>query len=141
MKGKAGVLSLATLFIAIAALPAQAQSNGSGAQKTIWDGVYTEAQATRGEAMAQKSCGSCHSSTDWKGAGFIVGWSGRSVGDLHTHLRTTMPFDSPGNLTAQQYTDIVAYMLKLNDVPAGETELPSDDDGLSRIGVTRQASR
>jgi hypothetical protein len=49
-----------------------------------------------------------------------------------------MPYDSPGALSDQQYTDIVAYMLELNGVPAGTTELPADEAGLSQITITAQ---
>jgi len=125
---------LGALLALVAAQPAEGQS--SSAERTIWDGVYTEAQATRGQRAVQQNCGTCHSPTEWSTSVFISSWSGRSVGDLHSQIRNTMPFDSPGRLTPQQYADIVAYILKLNDVPAGSRELPSDEDGLRKISVT-----
>jgi S-disulfanyl-L-cysteine oxidoreductase SoxD len=146
MKRTAGIIWLAGLLVAVAAHPAAAQANGAGgdavSSKTIWDGVYTDAQATRGQRTSQQNCGSCHSpSSEWSSSMFLTAWSGRAVRELHNHIKMTMPYDAPGRLSNEQYADIVAYMLKLNNVPAGETELPSDDEGLGAISVTREASR
>jgi S-disulfanyl-L-cysteine oxidoreductase SoxD len=138
MSSKTGIFWLAALLLVVAAIPAQAQS--AAAATTIWDGVYTNAQADRGQRAVQQNCGSCHSPTEWSGNMFIAAWAGRSVADLQANLMMTMPFDAPGKLTPEQYTDIVAYMLKLNDVPTGEAELPSDDDRLKKIEVTRPSS-
>lgn len=142
MKPRAGIFWLSAVLLLVIAIPAQAQTNGSAAtaEKTIWDGVYTDAQANRGQQAVQQNCGSCHSVSEWTHS-FIAGWSGRSIGDLQDHLRMTMPMDGPGRLSAEQYTDIVAYMLKLNNVPAGEKELPADEATLKKITVTRGQSR
>lgn len=137
MKRMGGVFWLVALLAVVGVRPASAQSP----DRTIWDGVYTEAQATRGQRAAQQNCGSCHSPTEWSSAVFITSWTGHSIHELHSHLRSTMPFDSPGRLTREQYSDIVAYMLKLNDVPTGTQELPSDEEELQRIEVTRKKSR
>ena len=128
-------------FAAVLGLLHAGEASAQAAQKkTIWDGVYTEAQATRGQRAAQQNCGACHSpSTEWSNSIFMTSWAGRPVRELHTLLRSTMPMDAPGRLSPQQYADIVAYMLKLNKAPAGQTELPADDAGLGRIEVTKPA--
>ena len=137
MKKLAGIFSLVAVLMVVAAEAGHAQAAG----KTIWDGVYTEAQATRGQRTAQQNCGSCHSpATEWASPMFISSWAGRPILELKSHLQMTMPFDAPGKLTLAQYTDIVAYMLKLNNVPAGEAELPADEEGLGKITVTRKDS-
>jgi mono/diheme cytochrome c family protein len=130
----------AALLVLIGVQTVHAQSNGSGS-KTIWDGVYTSAQATRGEQAAKQNCASCHAVTEWSNTMFITAWSGKSISELHTQIRTTMPFDAPGRLTPSQYADIVAYILKINNIPAGEVELPSEDSALQRITVTSPAHR
>lgn len=135
MKRTAGIFWFAAVLMAVTTQVGQAQAQEA---KTIWDGVYTEAQATRGQKAAQQNCGSCHSpSSEWSSAMFMTAWAGRPIRELHTHLRATMPLDSPGKLSPQQYADIVAYMLKLNKVPAGNSELPADDASLARIAVTK----
>ncbi len=108
------------------------------AGRTIWDGVYTTAQAERGATTAQTVCFACHSESEWTNPMFIRVWSGRPIHQMWENLRMTMPYDSPGRLTAQEYADVVAFMLELNGVPAGETELPSDANGLMEITVTNQ---
>lgn len=135
MKKQAGIVGMAVLLAALVAQPGEAQSR----EKTIWDGVYTTEQAARGQQIAQQNCTACHSAAEWTGPSFLGVWSGRPVRELHLMIRSAMPMDGPGRLSPQEYTDIIAYMLRLADVPAGETELPADDEGLGQINVTRQA--
>ncbi len=118
--------------------PAPAPEPEAAAATTIWDGVYTSAQADRGQETAQSVCFACHSQSEWQNPMFIRVWSGRPIHQMWENLRMTMPYDSPGRLSAQEYADVVAYMLELNGVPAGEAELPSDVDGLMQITVTPQ---
>lgn len=140
MKRTGGIFWLAALLAFVLVQPVQAQAGGSATDRTIWDGVYTDVQATRGQRAVQQNCNSCHSpTTEW--ANSLVSWSGRSISDLHSQLRNTMPMDSPGRLTREEYADIVAYILKLNKVPAGAHELPSDEAALKHISVTRRATR
>ena len=54
---------------------------------------------------------------------------------MFDQIRTTMPEDNPGSLERQQYIDVVAYIFSLNAFPAGENELPGDDDGLKKIKI------
>lgn len=103
---------------------------------TIWDGVFTSAQANRGQETAQAVCFACHSQSEWTNPMFIRVWSGRPIHQMWENLRMTMPYDSPGRLSAQEYSDVVAYMLELNGAPAGDTELPADVEGLMQITVT-----
>ena len=140
MLRKWGWSCLTAVVLSFVAGHGHAQGNGiASSKKTIWDGVYTVSQAARGEQAARQNCTSCHAAEEWD-ISFINAWSGRSVADLHSQLRATMPFDSPGRLTAAQYADIVAYILKINNVPAGDAELPSEDADLQNITVTRPGS-
>jgi cytochrome c len=86
--------------------------------------------------VVQRNCASCHSPAEWSQASFLSHWTGQPVRDLHSFISGAMPLDSPGRLTAQEYTDIVAYMLKLNSVPTGPRELPMQVDSLRTIQVT-----
>jgi quinoprotein glucose dehydrogenase len=125
-------LSFLGIFHAI--LPAQ-----SGA--SVWDGVYTEDQAKRGDAVYQKECASCHGN-DLKGADqapplsgneFKMDWNGLSVGDLFDRIRVSMPANQPGKLTPEEYADTLAFILKGNQFPAGKTELAGKSDSLKQI--------
>jgi S-disulfanyl-L-cysteine oxidoreductase SoxD len=111
------------------------------APRTVQDGVYTDAQAARGQALYVKQCASCHGDT-LKGAqapplvgdAFVAAWQTMPLGDLVSKVRNTMPADAPGQLTPPQSADIVAHLLKTGGFPAGRTELASADAALSQIG-------
>lgn len=121
---------LAALWPVLCAAAAHAQSP---AERTAADGVYTAAQATQGEAAFSSICGNCHGTAEFSGPGFRRVWSGRAVYDFFDQLRNTMPLDNPGGLSRDQYTDVIAYLLKLNDFPAGATALPSTDAELKQV--------
>jgi S-disulfanyl-L-cysteine oxidoreductase SoxD len=102
---------------------------------SVYSGVYTAAQAARGNTVRQRECANCHSPGDWQQGRLLTGWVNQPVHALVDQIRSTMPMDGPGRLSLQQYTDIVAYILQLNNVPAGDTELPASEDGLRRITI------
>ncbi len=97
--------------------------------------LYTEAQATDGAAVWTKTCASCHESKDVTSADFRTKWGGRALFELYEQIRTTMPDDGPGTLTAEEYTNSVAYILKLNGLPAGETKLVADSATMSGMKI------
>jgi mono/diheme cytochrome c family protein len=103
-------------------------------------GVYTEEQAAAGQAVFTKTCSECHETKDVTGPDFRTKWKGRPVFALFEQIRTTMPDGNPGTLTREQYLSAVAYILKLNGLPAGTTPLASDSAGLSAITLDLPAS-
>ena len=120
-------------------------SNGMAqAPKVIQDGIFTEAQAERGAEAYSARCASCHAA-DLRGAsnapglvgvGFMFLWEGRSVGELYTKIRTEMPSDQPGSLPAQTYADILGFILRTNQFPAGSQELVAGADWLNSILIS-----
>src|SRR6478735_4745494 len=107
---------------------------GAQAAKSVKEGVYTADQAKRGEALYKENCAACHGD-DLAGSGpmpalagndFIANW--KNVGDLYEKSNTSMPASAPGSLSAQQTTDIVAFMLGKSNFPAGATELAAKQD-------------
>jgi mono/diheme cytochrome c family protein len=113
---------------------------------TVWDKVYTDAQATRGKEAYMKECSACHSedmggsgyAPALKGDDFAFAWGEKSVGDFFERVRKLMPPDNPGSLSADMYRDIVAYVLHENKYPAGTSELPADPAALKQIKITKQ---
>jgi len=109
--------------------------------KSIWDGVYTEAQATRGKGLYSENCASCHGSEltggemapPLAGGEFMAGWDGLTIGDLFERVRISMPQNSPGSLSGQQNADILAFVFSSNKFPAGETEMPKEAGILKTI--------
>ncbi len=115
------------------------------AQKTTQDGIYTEAQAARGEAVYGRSCASCHG-TNLEGGGqapaladkeFTNEWNDQPLSDLFQRIRTTMPGDAPGTLKRAEVADVLAFMLKKGNDPAGTTELPADAAALKQVTYKR----
>jgi cytochrome c len=111
-------------------------------QKTTWDGVYTSEQAARGEAVYKKECTLCHSDNlkgnidggpPLRGKEFFTRWNNQSMNDMISLISEIMPNDEPGSLKRQEYVDIVTFLLKFNGFPAGATELPVDEQGLTQI--------
>ncbi len=94
---------------------------------------YTVGQARRGSGLFRDNCVSCHASSEFTGSSFERRWRNRAVGDIYEFVLYSMPDDNPGGLPEQTYADIVAYMLELNDFPAGDNELPVSMDALMEM--------
>jgi S-disulfanyl-L-cysteine oxidoreductase SoxD len=132
------------LAIAIAAGGLLARIHGQETKtQSVWDGVYSSAQATRGAAGYAKNCASCHGQ-DLDGGGqapplsgdeFLSSWNGMTVGDLFDPIQLSMPADRPGQLSKAENTDIVAFILKSNHFPAGAKDLPSDSESQRSIRI------
>jgi hypothetical protein len=101
-------------------------AQGAATRKTVWDGVYTEAQASRGEARYRTNCSGCHDEGPRRGEAFMRDWSGTDVESLFHRIKTSMPPDAPSSLSDAEYLDIVAYLLRANGFPAGRQELTGD---------------
>ena len=114
-------IALFAIFIA-----ATSGSLARQAQKTVNDSVYSEAQATRGQAVFEGTCTACHDTARFTGGDFMKAWTGKSMGELFKVVSTTMPEDNPGALKPEQYADVLAYFLKLNEFPTGSEELKAD---------------
>lgn len=137
MNRGARILSSAVLLLALGSTGIAAQDTGSGGPDSVLQGVYTAEQAERGETTYQNVCSYCHSASQFSGSSFLQSWSGAPIGQFFGLISATMPYDGPGSLSRQQYTDVIAYILSLNDFPTGDTELPPDPDALDQIRIER----
>jgi len=108
------------------------------ADPTTADGIFTLAQADRGEDLFRSICSNCHDRADWTEEGFKGRWEGQSVYQFWYYINDRMPYDDPWSLTRQQVTDVVTYILTLNGLPAGDTELAVDDDSIDDYWLTWQ---
>ena len=126
--------------IVIQAEPAESDAAASSSG-SVWDGVFTEDQAARGKSTYEQECAACHLddllgdgiAPALTGAAFHFRWGELSVADMRAAIRTTMPQGAPASLSAQAYVDIISYILQANDLPAGDSELPTDEAPLSQI--------
>jgi ankyrin repeat protein len=120
---------------------AQAATDGG---RTIWDGVFTDEQAGRGQKVYTVSCAPCHK-TDLlgdsgtpalAGTDFFSRFNGSSVDDLVKTIRASMPQDAPDSLGTPAYVDLVGYLILANGAQAGTTELSQDSAVLKTIRIT-----
>ncbi len=114
-----------------------AQQTPAADQQTVWDGVFNEAQAERGQLLYTESCSGCHApdlrgdntSPSLVGMSFTFLWGGSTLGELFDRIQERMPTDRPGSLSDQTYRDILAFVLRANSYPAGTQELKTDHLG------------
>ncbi len=152
MSGITGPLSRrlqrAALLCTIVALPAWAGGSYSAfaperqlRDKTTWDSIFTADQAGRGETTYKQLCARCHmdnlagadEAVELTGSAFLSAWNGQTLADLHERIRTSMPTDTPGVYGRQEVTDVMAYVLRFNGFPAGNTPLTHENDALTGI--------
>ena len=124
------VLVVGLILAGWVSAPVGAQSGAS-----VLDGVFTEAQATRGEATFRRVCSACHDTNEFSGGRFRLTWVGQSAADLYDTIATLMPEGDPGSLTPAQYAGVVAYLLQVNGYPAGESALPTSLSALRTMEI------
>lgn len=133
---------VASLTIAAAML---ALSVAAAQTKNVWDGVYSDAQAGRGKKSYVTHCAACHNeglqggdlAPELKGEDFLLRWNDKSMFEFVDRIQKTMPQDNPGGVMPQENADIVAYILQVNKMAAGSTDLPSDEAALKGITITK----
>jgi mono/diheme cytochrome c family protein len=136
----------ASVIFALSAIAAIGLDAQAAPPSSVWGGVFTDEQAKRGDAVAGKSCTSCHgpgleggeAGPALVGLEFLSTWNSLSLADLYDRIQGTMPADAPGTMTPQQTSDVMAYVLKLNKYPTGQTELPTDLAALKTTKIEAQ---
>ena len=143
------LLSAAIVWLTSAALIVNAagleRSQAPKTARTVWDKVYTEDQAKRGEPAYMEACAGCHgedltgssNAPSLAGDDFMFSYGDLTVGDLFERIRKLMPADRPNSLAPEVYRDIVAFILRTNKFPAGDTELAVDLGALQQIKITK----
>jgi cytochrome c5 len=156
-KCSVAVLCMAMALVAVgtaagrpaAQTPQTTLTGQAPAARSVWQGVYTELQASRGERDYGRTCAKCHGlSLEGDAASEVPPlsadvlmrrWSGRTVQGLFELMSRSMPADAPGTLSPQRSAELVAYLLRANNLPSGETPLPSGPDALAGIAIEREA--
>src|SRR3954469_11662009 len=135
------------VVLAVAAFATAVLAQTSAPKQSAWDGVYTDAQASRGERTYGRSCEQCHGA-DLAGDpvmevpalsldSFMTSWSGKNVKDLFDTVKRSMPKDKPGSLGTGAYIDVVSYLLQANKFPSGSRDLPRTPEQLENIVIER----
>jgi cytochrome c len=144
---RAGRLIALALAAGSAFTFARASAQNPAPKQSVWEGVYTDVQAARGERTYGRSCEQCHGA-DLAGDSvmeipalsldsFMTSWSGKNVKDLFEMVKRSMPKDKPGSLGTGAYVDVVSYLLQANKFPSGSRELPRTLEQLEGIVIER----
>ncbi len=109
------------------------------------NGLFTDAQAARGQVLYDSKCGKCHgnqldngTAAALTGGKFTAKWAGKSVDDLYYITKTQMPYGAAGTMKDQEYIDVVAFMLKANGYKPGAQELKADPAALKKLTIEAQ---
>jgi hypothetical protein len=134
-------LACSSVFAIVSAVPesslwAVPRQPSSKPARTVWDGVYTTAQAARGRAQYEQTCATCHSSGEGPslvGDSFLRRWFEDSLDVVFTKIRNTMPENAPGSLAESAYVDLLGFILEANGFPSGAEELTPNAEQLAGI--------
>lgn len=119
-----------------AATGAGAPQPAAGSLRSSQSGVYTEAQAQAGAQVYAELCNSCHAPlNNHVGPVFRASWGGATAADMLEYLMTSMPKNDPGSLTSTEYVAVMAYLFKLNGMPAGRAPMAADVTSLKQIRI------
>jgi quinoprotein glucose dehydrogenase len=111
--------------------------------KSASTGVYSKAQAERGQALYAQQCAGCHGpalagadvNPPLSGPRFLGNWQGQPVAALTGMIRTNMPADNPGALGLSATADVTAYILSQNGYPAGEADMPTSSSAQNELQI------
>lgn len=145
MRLRAAILGLLTCAMTASSVVAQSSSS-EGA--SVWDGVYTDQQAARGQAVARNHCAQCHA-TDWTGLegpplvgdSFMRTWGPRPLQRLFEKIAGTMPPGAVETVSDTEKLDVLAFLLQQNGLPSGERVLARDAPVLLGTRPIARASR
>ena len=139
----ASVVMTIVWMASVSALHGRLGAREASAQqaRSVWDGIYTEQQAQRGEPIYVRECAVCHAvdltggeaTPALRGGEFLWRWNGLSMGDLFERIRVSMPQDDPRRVSRRDKADILAFLLLENDFPLGERQLGYRSEMLRQI--------
>lgn len=102
--------------------------------KSVKAGVYTFEQAERGGALYKQRCASCHAPNRFTDDQlFLTPYAGKPMWEMYDVISDSMPEDDPGGMKPEEYAAVIAFLLRLNGFPTGQTDLPTSKEALSLI--------
>lgn len=144
--GAASLFSAAVLFGGLVTADGAETPAVQMAQAADKPATYSENQATRGARLFKDVCADCHGD-DLKG-GLIGGpplrgsafekkfFDGAPASVLFSFISNQMPPDAPGQYSANEYVDVIAYILKLHGFDAGAA-MPSTTEALDHLIIQK----
>jgi hypothetical protein len=143
---KCPIAAIALLCCVSGLLRAQENDYGIVPTRSVWSGVYSVAQASRGEYWySEDECGRCHGDAldgdsgypALAGSDFMTNWEGQSTLDLVRKIHS-MPIGGPDDIGIVEATDLIAFILRENKIPEGSSDLPVDQRALAGIRIDSQ---
>lgn len=128
-------LAASAVAVGVALVAGLAAQDG---QRTVRDGVFSSAQAARGERVFESICVNCHEMTEFTAAGaYLEDVEGEPLWETFDFVSSEMPEDDPGSLEPKEYAAVLAYIFSVYGLPSGDAELPVDRDSLRAIAIAR----
>ncbi|MEX2152933.1 MAG: cytochrome c [Gemmatimonadaceae bacterium] len=121
--------------LAVCILTAVGRDAAAQGKTSTKAGIYTREQALRGQDVYAGLCKNCHTPEAYTGSAFTSKWNGKKLSELYVYIRDQMPKNDPGSLSPEEYVDVVAYLLRLNRMPVGQSDLPADSDAMKAIRI------
>lgn len=116
-------------------------------RETVWDGVYSPAQAARGTIAYASTCARCHGAAlegdeapSLVGDTFMRSWGEISVAKLFAKIEA-MPPKAQAHRSASANADLVAFILDANHFPAGAADLAPEAGSLEKIVIVEKAGQ
>jgi mono/diheme cytochrome c family protein len=108
------------------------------APQSVRDGVFSVAQVERGRDSFTWVCMNCHELEEFTGVGaYLEEMEGETVWEVFEYIWAEMPEDDPASLEPTEYADVLAYILSVYGLPAGDTDMPTDRTTLEAIKIAR----
>jgi len=101
--------------------------------------AWLPAQAQQGGQVFQAYCERCHTNDEMT-ARLNANWVGRSAQDLFQRIKTTMPAESPGSRTDEEYLAVTAHVLTIVNVELPQRLVSAADFDKVTIRPAAQAS-
>jgi len=141
----AAIVVIGCALAAAAVLQVGGASTLDARAASVGSGVFSPAQAQRGDALYARYCAQCHlpdmagkdPAPELAGDKFLAKWMGRSLGELYGRIAATMPADRPGQLAPADYLDLVALLLSANGFAAGDRDLSDKPGALDEIVISK----
>ncbi len=143
---KSFLVNLTSVALAATMIASVVRAQDGDEIVSIWEGLYTAAQAERGKETFDRSCSRCHNSNlsgsdrgpTLRGEEFLTGWMEGSLEALFSFIRDSMPENNATTVNDAGKADVLAYILETNGFPTGTAELPPDTSQLEMVQILRE---
>jgi hypothetical protein len=131
-------LVAAASIVALGTFGLAAFGQSSVDSRTVRDGIFSVAQVERGRDSFTWICMNCHEMEEFTGvSAYLEEMEGKPLWEIFEYIWAEMPEDDPASLAPEEYADVLAYVLSVYGLPAGDADLPTDRATLETITLTR----